>query len=108
MFCHRRDGDTDIYFISNQGAGAADLAATFRVSGKSPELWDAETGTITAVPAYVQQEGRTTLPLHLETMGSVFVVFRSPASSAAIVSAERNGRPVPLTALLEPEPGIIS
>jgi hypothetical protein len=104
-YIHRRDGDADIYFISNQGPTAISVAATFRVAGKSPEFWDAETGEITPASAYVQQEGRTTVPLHLDTMGSIFVIFRRPASPTAIVSAARDGAPLPLTALLEPGPG---
>src|ERR1019366_2152776 len=75
------------------------------VSGKSPELWDAETGEITQASAYVEHDGRTTVPLHLEEMGSIFVIFRRPVSPAAIVGVERNGVPSPLTALLQPDAG---
>jgi hypothetical protein len=105
VFTHRHDGDAEIYFVANQGAAAATVAATFRVSGKSPELWDAETGEITMVSAYAEHDGRTTMPLHLGEMGSVFVVFRRPASPDAVVNATQNGASVPLTALLEPAPG---
>jgi hypothetical protein len=104
-YIHRRDGDTEIYFISNQGPAAVSIPATFRVSGKAPELWDAETGAITPVTTYVQHDGRTTLPLHLSTMGSVFVIFRHPASPEAVTAATRDGQPVPLTALHEPAAG---
>ncbi|MBK8857239.1 MAG: hypothetical protein IPN11_05975 [Opitutaceae bacterium] len=102
---HRRDGDTEIYFISNQGPAAVNVSASFRVSGKAPALWDAETGEITQVSSYVQHDGRTTLPLHLSTLGSVFVVFRHPASPEAVVAVTRDGKPVPLTALHEPAAG---
>ena len=105
VFAHRRDGDTEIYFVANQGEAAATVAATFRVAGKRPELWDAETGDIAAAPAYADCGGLTTVPLHLNAMGSIFVVFRHPASPDAVVGAIRNGAPVPLTALLEPAAG---
>ena len=105
VFAHRRDDDAEIYFIANQGTAAATVAATFRVTGKSPEFWDAETGEITPACAYAQSDGRTTVPLHLEEMGSIFVIFRRPASPTAIVGVARNGVPSPLTSLLQPEPG---
>jgi hypothetical protein len=37
---HRRDGKTDIYFISNQSTLIATAPMVFRVRGKRPELWD--------------------------------------------------------------------
>ncbi len=105
VFAHRRDGDAEIYFVANQGSAAATVAATFRVARKSPEFWDAETGEITAAPAYAEHDGLTSVPLHLGEMGSVFVVFRRPSSPDAILGATRDGVSVPLTALLEPAPG---
>ena len=105
VWTHRRDGDTDIYFVANQRATATTVDATFRVSGRAPELWNAETGAIFAASAYSQHAGRTTLALHLEGTESIFVVFRRPAFPGAIARAERNGVAVPLMALLRPEAG---
>ena len=42
---HRRIADGDIYFLDNRSAHEADVDATFRVTGKAPELWRAESGT---------------------------------------------------------------
>ena len=54
----------------------------FRVTGKAPELWHAETGK--SQPAsYTIADGRTTVPLHLEPWGTVFVVFRKPTSETS-------------------------
>jgi hypothetical protein len=56
--------------------------ATFRVTRKEPELWHAETGK--SEPAsYKIAEDRTTVPLHLEPWGTVFVVFRKPAKATS-------------------------
>ena len=56
--------------------------ASFRVTGKAPELWHAETGK--SEPAsYKIADGRTTVPLHLEPWGAVFVVFRKPAKETS-------------------------
>jgi hypothetical protein len=73
-YTHRRDGKTDIYFIS--GKGTADC--TFRVNDRRPELWDAVTGTMsTAANWRVIPGERTTVTLTLPDNGSVLVVFRT-------------------------------
>ena len=88
LYIHRLDGDADLYFISNQQDRRVQVDCTFRVSGKVPELWDAETGRISRAPVWREQDGRTIVPLTLEQVGSVFVVFREPAGSTDhIVSA---------------------
>ena len=79
LFVHRRTTDADIYFVDNRGDQASTVNATFRVSGKTPELWYAETGRTEAV-SYSIKGDHTTVPLQLEPWGTVFVVFRSKAS----------------------------
>jgi hypothetical protein len=79
-FVHRRLADGDIYFLDNRSDRDQVVEATFRVSGKAPELWHAETGK-SEPAAYTIAAGRTTVPLHLEPWGTVFVVFRKPAGA---------------------------
>lgn len=79
---HRRTSDSDIYFICRNNATNESFDLSFRVSGRIPELWDAEKGTITAPRAWRAENGRTTVLLDFETCGSIFVVFRdSPSRS---------------------------
>jgi hypothetical protein len=83
MFLHRKLDDGDLYFVDNREDRAENVNATFRVTGKAPELWDAATGT--AKPAsYRIAQGRTNIPLHLDPYGAIFVVFRNPATSASL------------------------
>lgn len=78
LFAHRKLADGDIYFVDNRNNRDETVEASFRVTGKMPELWYAETGK--SKPAsYKIADGRTTVPLHLEPWGTVFVVFRKPA-----------------------------
>ncbi|TCS14942.1 glycosyl hydrolase [Caulobacter sp. BK020] len=79
---HRRAGDADIYFISNQSAQAQSVSATFRVEGRIPELWRAETGQSEAI-SYEQVEGGVRAPLALAPHEAVFVVMRKPAQAKA-------------------------
>jgi hypothetical protein len=78
MFLHRRLNDGDVYFVDNRKDRAETLDATFRVQGKSPELWDAVTG-LSAPASYRIDGGRTIVSLRLDPYGSIFVVFRKPA-----------------------------
>lgn len=79
-YIHRRNGDTDIYFVSNRSNDWIGASCSFRVTGKVPELWNPRTGEIRQPLVYEERDGRTGLPLWLEPAGSVFVVFREPAT----------------------------
>ena len=79
-FVHRALAGGDVYFLDNRGDRDETVDATFRVAGKAPELWYAETGK--SEPAsYRIADGRTTVPLHFEPWGTVFVVFRQPVKA---------------------------
>ncbi|MBI5388002.1 MAG: hypothetical protein HZA90_25340 [Verrucomicrobia bacterium] len=84
-YAHRRVGDGDIYFVANREDRSVDAACTFRVSGKTPELWDPLTGGRRRLPDFTSTNGRTTVPLRFEPTQSFFVVFR-PAVTAANVA----------------------
>jgi len=77
---HRRAGDADIYFITNQRNRAENVSVRLRVDNKEAELWHTDTGAIEPAE-YSIAGGLTTVPLHLEARESVFVVLRKPASS---------------------------
>jgi hypothetical protein len=82
MFVHRRLEDGDIYFVDNRKDRTESVDATFRVEGRTPELWDAATGESKPV-SYRIAEGRTTIPLRLDPFGAIFVVFRAPATATS-------------------------
>ena len=77
---HRRSDDADIYFVSNQRPEAEALEASFRVAGREPELWQAETGAIERL-SYRLDGDRTVTPLKLAAHQAVFVVFRRKAEA---------------------------
>lgn len=79
---HRHSADADIYFVSNQSEKAQSIAISFRISGKQPELWQAENGSISNAPVWNDKDGRTTVSLNLKGIQSLFVVFRKTASKA--------------------------
>lgn len=88
---HRRTPDADIYFISNQSAGARTLEATFRVDGRAPELWRAETGQSHAL-SYEQTDAGVRTPLTLAGHEAVFVVFNKPAKQRSWIATSGKSR----------------
>lgn len=86
-FAHHKLKDGDIYFVDNRSTHDESIDAVFRVAGKQPELWRAETGT-SAPASFKIADGRTTVPLRLEPWGTVFVVFRKPTSETSRVVSQ--------------------
>jgi hypothetical protein len=89
QFVHRKLQDADIYFLDNRSDHNQSIDASFRVTGRTPELWYAESGTSKTV-SYRMADGRTTVPLQLEPWGTVFVVFRHPTRRASLTLPEIN------------------
>ncbi|MEI6646507.1 MAG: glycosyl hydrolase [bacterium] len=77
---HRRTAEADFYFLSNPHSKRVEVDGAFRVVGRQPELWQAETGEMRDLPEFKIENGRTILPLRLEPTESVFVVFRKPGA----------------------------
>ncbi len=86
---HRVDGDDDIYFVAIPSKTPKSVKCSFRVAGKTPELWDAMDGSISRT-AFSVKGARTEVELKCESEDSVFVVFRkSPSPMAKAVREER-------------------
>lgn len=86
-FVHRKLDDVDIYFVDNRSDQETSVAATFRVNGKAPELWHAETGAV-ELANYEIGVARTIVPLKLEPWGTVFVVFAKPTTETSRIVPE--------------------
>jgi alpha-L-rhamnosidase/F5/8 type C domain len=89
LFVHRKLADGDLFFVDNRGDRESSFDASFRVAGKAPELWYSETGK-TAPASFTIAGGRTTVPLHLEPWGTVFVVFRKPTNETSYIVPKLN------------------
>jgi len=88
-FIHRKTADADIYFIANARKEARAIVARFRVSGKQPELWNSEKGTMKDVVVFKEnKDGTTTVPLSLGMEESVFIVFKKPTITNHLTSVK--------------------
>ncbi|NNF32618.1 MAG: hypothetical protein HKN68_00805 [Saprospiraceae bacterium] len=76
-FIHRKTKDSDIYFVANAQKVSRELNVQLRVGNKIPEFWNPETGEIKKPAIWKDNgDGTTSIPIHLEAEGSVFLVFR--------------------------------
>jgi len=79
LFIHRRMQDGSIYFISNQNNKLVNLATTFRITGKHPELWNAIDGSTRDLPSFTETGSTTSVPLQLAPFESAFIIFKQDA-----------------------------
>ena len=86
-FVHRQLDAGDIYFVSNRNNRPEQVEARFRVSGKAPQIWRADTGAMVA-SSYRLEAGETVVPLSFEAEESYFVVFLEPASAPSLTVPE--------------------
>ncbi|MEN6575022.1 MAG: glycosyl hydrolase [Phycisphaerales bacterium] len=81
-YIHRRTPDADIYFISNRTDCRLEPVCTFRVTGRTPELWMPDTGEIRRCQAWESVDGGTRVSLSLAPHDSVFVVFHDSVQNS--------------------------
>ena len=82
LFLHRHLADGEVYYLSNRKNRAEHFEARFRLAGKAPQIWRADSGV--AEPISYRMEGAETIvPLDMEAEESFFVVFRQPADAPA-------------------------
>jgi len=79
-YIHRRTLNSDIYFVSNTQMAYADAECTFRVHGRKPQFWHADTGVVEPCAGYTRVAGGMKLRVRLPPAGSVFVVFSGAVS----------------------------
>jgi hypothetical protein len=82
LFVHRKLADGHSYFLTNRKDRAETIEARFRVTGKAPELWRAETGTSEPLGFRIV-DGETIVPLTFAADESYHVVFRESAVTSA-------------------------
>ena len=86
-FCHRRDGNTDIYFLANQTGSLQEFHATFRVHGKGVIIYDPMTDSYTSpIDDIITADTLTVVRLAMQPRQSLFVLFGTKGITARVVS----------------------
>ena len=71
----------DIYFLTNQSDSLQQATLSFRVTNKTPELWNPINGKIRELSEYVYDGNTVSVPIQLDRYESVFIVFKEKATT---------------------------
>ena len=105
QWIHRRNDGADWYFVALNNVETRTFEVSLRQTGRTPEIWDAETGAARPADVWREADGRTYVTLTFPPSGSAFVVFRSvaqqrdPPRHVVNVAVKATPRPDPV----EPE-----
>lgn len=81
-YTHRRTKDADIYFVTNIGTSKSEGEFTFRVSGKTPQIWNPMNGSISKNIVWEDSgNGLTKVRTKLEGGESRFFIFTNETSN---------------------------
>ena len=72
---HRKTQDADIYFVASKDDFPVDVSLSFRVSDKTPQIWDAISGNQQDAKIWKEADGRTNVAVSLPSNGSTIIVF---------------------------------
>ncbi|MDP9079206.1 MAG: hypothetical protein M3O71_17395 [Bacteroidota bacterium] len=82
---HRKENNTDIYFVANTSHYPGQADCTFNVTGMQPELWDPVSGNMRDLNEFTQKNGKTTINLSFDDAQSFFIVFRKKTINLGLV-----------------------
>jgi hypothetical protein len=89
LFTHRSTADADVYYVVNRRNVHTTLDVSLRAAGKSVELWDPVSGSVSPA-SFTTAGGRTALTIDLDPADSVFVVVtRGNPGSATVPAPQR-------------------
>lgn len=93
LFRHREVNTTTggigaIYWLNNRSENTTDAEVSFRISGKVPELWNAQTGK-TEKLSYQIKDGRTIVPLKFDSWEAHFIVFKEKSTVSSFAFAPK-------------------
>lgn len=87
-FVQRREGDRQIYFITNTSSRSKSFTALFRDGIGTPRLLDPMTGNVSDTPCFEPRDSGTRIPLDLDPYDSILVAFDGSQASPGILSTD--------------------
>ena len=83
QWTHRRDGDADIFFLSNVLDSAFTTVVRIPSAARLPEVWLPDTGEEPEETLWRYNGSTMEVALHFDEFQSCFIVLRKPADSTA-------------------------
>lgn len=93
-FIHKKVGDTDIYFVANQQSISLTRECLFRMTDKTPEIWNPEDGSIVHPAVFSYENGQIRIPVTFKPYESKLFVFKSGKPADFISKIERDGKQI--------------
>jgi hypothetical protein len=94
MYIHKKLDDMDVYFVFNQQNRALNRELVFRVSGKTPEIWNAENGTVVKPAIYSIEKNQSRIPVSFKPYESKIFVFKNEAPDNFIHQVSLAGKQI--------------
>ena len=93
-YLHRREGETDIYYVVRWNRLGDDARIGFRVTGKVPEIFNPLTGEVAEADEFYVEDGYTYMPaIPCDAKEATrFVVFRKPTTETERTAHGRETR----------------
>ncbi len=77
MFIHRELENTDVYFVFNQQNKILNREIQFRITGKSPEIWNPETGSTSRPAVFSIEKNQTRMPVTFKPYEAKIFIFNN-------------------------------
>ncbi|MEI6142185.1 MAG: glycosyl hydrolase [Mariniphaga sp.] len=94
MYIHKKLEELDIYFVFNQQTRALNRELLFRVTGKTPEIWNAENGAVIKPAIYSMEKNQTRIPVSFKPYESKIFIFNNEVPAQFIQQVSLAGKEI--------------
>lgn len=94
LFIHKKIGDSDVYFVFNQQNKRLNREMLFRITGKTPEIWNPENGSISKPAVYSVEKNQTRIPVSFKPYESFLFVFKNEVPDHFIQKVSMDGKEI--------------
>ncbi len=94
LYIHKKTDDADVFFVANQLNTELRRECLFNTANNTPEIWDAEQGTVVKPAIYNQENGRIRLPVTFKPRQSLLFIFKDGQARDHITSVAINDKKI--------------
>jgi len=94
MYIHKKMEDTDVYYVFNQQNKKLNREIVFRVTGKTPEIWNPENGSVSKLSIYSVEKNQIRIPVTFKPYESRIIVFKKGIPTPFIQNVSFAGKEI--------------